>query len=58
MLGTTDARGFRVSLQDTSWCLYSLGTFYQNDGDGEYTCYVGASIVEQGTFDIKRVEAQ
>ena len=56
--GSADARSFRVSLQDSSWCIYTLGTFYLNEGEGEYTCYMGGSIVEQGTFGLKRVAPQ
>ena len=56
--GSVDARSFRVSLQDSSWCMFTLGTFYLNEGEGEYTCYLGGSIVDQGTFGLKRVEPQ
>jgi hypothetical protein len=58
VMGSVDARSFRVSLQDGSWCMFTLGTFYLNEGEGEYTCYMGGSIVEQGTFGLKRVAPQ
>jgi len=54
--GNVDARGIRVSLQDGSWCLYSLEAFYGNDGEGDYSCYQGGMLVEQGVFSLKRVE--
>ncbi len=56
--GSIDKSVFRVSLQDGSWCLFNLGLFYLNDGEGDYTCYLGGSIVEQGAFELKRVEPQ
>jgi hypothetical protein len=56
--GTTSARGVRVSLQDSSWCLYNLNAFYLNSGEGQYSCYMGASLVDQGTFQINRITPQ
>ncbi|MGH7839162.1 MAG: hypothetical protein ACREQC_15220, partial [Candidatus Binataceae bacterium] len=54
--GNVDARGIRVSLQDGSWCLYNLGVFYVNEGEGDYSCYNGGMLVEHGVFSLKRVE--
>jgi hypothetical protein len=56
--GSVDESIFRVSLQDGSWCLFNLGMFYLNEGEGDYTCYLGGSIVEQGAFELKRVVPQ
>jgi hypothetical protein len=53
--GSVDASSFRVSLQDGSWCFFTMGAFYLNSGEGDYTCYQGAAIVEQGAFELKRV---
>lgn len=52
--GNTDARGFRVEMEDTSWCTFMLENFHPPEGDGEYTCYLSGSIVDQGVFRIKR----
>ena len=52
--GTIEGRSFRVSLPDTSWCLYTLGNFNSEVGDGDYSCYVNATLIERGTFKIKR----
>jgi hypothetical protein len=51
--GTINARGFTVSMEDTSWCTFSLDEFYPPVGDGEYTCYMGGMLADQGTFEIK-----
>jgi hypothetical protein len=51
--GQTAARGFTVSMEDTSWCTFFMDEFYPPVGDGEYTCYMNASLVDQGTFEIK-----
>ena len=52
--GSTEGRSFRVSLPDSSWCLYRLGTFYMGRAKGEYSCYLDASLLETGTFAVKR----
>jgi len=54
--GNVDARGIRVSLQDGSWCLYSLQVFYGDDGEGDYSCYQAGMLVEHGVFSLKRAE--
>jgi hypothetical protein len=51
--GSIAARGFTVSMEDTSWCTFSLEEFYPPVGDGEYTCYMGGMMADQGTFEIK-----
>lgn len=51
--GQTSARGFTVSMEDTSWCTFLMDEFYPPVGDGEYTCYMNGGIVDQGTFEIK-----
>lgn len=51
--GQIGARGFRVSLEDTSWCTYFMDEFYPPKADGEYTCYMNGGIADQGTFKLK-----
>ncbi|HZO83557.1 MAG TPA: hypothetical protein VFB33_17835 [Candidatus Binataceae bacterium] len=51
--GQTTARGFTVSMEDTSWCTFLMDEFYPPVADGEYTCYMGGSVVDQGTFELK-----
>jgi hypothetical protein len=51
--GTISARGFTVSMEDTSWCAFKLDRFYPEVGDGGYTCYMNGSIADRGTFEIK-----
>lgn len=53
----TDARGFTVSMEDTSWCAFRLQQFNVQMGDGEYTCYMGGNMVDQGVFHIRRSPA-
>jgi hypothetical protein len=53
MHGSINARGFTVSMEDTSWCAFMLDEFYPAVGDGGYTCYIDGSIADQGTFEIK-----
>ncbi len=51
--GQTGARGFTVSMEDTSWCTFIMDEFYPPVGDGEYTCYMGGTMADQGTFELK-----
>jgi hypothetical protein len=51
--GQTSARGFRVAMEDTSWCMYFMDDFYPPKADGEYTCYMNGGIADQGTFKLK-----
>lgn len=51
--GQIGARGFRVSMEDTSWCTYFMDEFYPPKADGEYTCYMNGGIADQGTFKLK-----
>ncbi len=51
--GQINARGFRVSMEDTSWCMYFMDDFYPPKADGEYTCYMNGGIADQGTFKLK-----
>lgn len=53
----TNARSFTVSMEDTSWCAFTLQHFNVQMGDGEYTCYMGGSMVDQGVFHIRRSPA-
>ena len=50
--GQVDARGFRVAMEDTSWCTYFMDDFYPPKADGEYTCYMNGGIADQGTFKL------
>lgn len=51
--GQVNARGFRVAMEDTSWCMYFMDDFYPPKADGEYTCYMNGGIADQGTFKLK-----
>ena len=44
--GQTSARGFAVSMEDSSWCTFVLDDFYPPAGDGEYTCYTNGGIAD------------
>jgi len=50
--GQVNARGLRVAMQDTSWCMYFMDEFYPPKADGEYTCYMNGGIADQGTFEL------
>jgi len=50
--GQVSARGFRVAMEDTSWCSYFMDDFYPPKADGEYTCYMNGGIADQGTFKL------
>jgi hypothetical protein len=50
--GQVNARGFRVAMEDTSWCTYFMDDFYPPKADGEYTCYMNGGIADQGTFKL------
>jgi hypothetical protein len=50
--GQVSARGFRVAMEDTSWCMYFMDDFYPPKADGEYTCYMNGGIADQGTFKL------
>jgi hypothetical protein len=56
--GQTGARGFTVSMEDTSWCTFFMDEFYPPVGDGEYTCYLGGTIADQGTFEVKQAKSR
>jgi hypothetical protein len=51
--GQVSARGFRVAMEDSSWCVYFMDDFYPPKADGEYTCYMNGGIADQGTFKLK-----
>jgi len=51
--GKIAARGFQVSMEDTSWCTYFMDDFYPPKANGEYTCYMNGGIADQGTFKLK-----
>lgn len=55
--GNTQDAGFRVVLEDSSWCAYT-GDFYPEDGQGEYSCYDQGALVDQGTWLIKKVSPE
>ena len=50
--GQVNARGFRVAMEDSSWCMYFMDEFYPPKADGEYTCYMNGGIADQGTFEL------
>jgi hypothetical protein len=52
LTGQINARGFRVSMEDTSWCMYFMDDFYPPKADGEYTCYMNGGIADQGNFKL------
>jgi hypothetical protein len=56
--GQTSARGFTVSMEDSSWCTFVLDDFYPPAGDGEYTCYTNGGIADIGTFEVKGPSTQ
>jgi len=56
--GQIGARGFTVSMEDTSWCTFMLEEFYPPAGDGAYTCYTKGGIADLGIFEIKGVSTQ
>jgi hypothetical protein len=56
--GQTSARGFMVSMEDTSWCTFMLDEFYPPAGDGAYTCYTNGGIVDMGIFEIRGPSTQ
>jgi len=56
--GQTSARGFMVSMEDTSWCTFMLDEFYPPAADGAYTCYTNGGIADLGVFEIKGPSTQ
>ena len=56
--GQVNARGFRVAMEDTSWCMYFMDEFYPPKADGEYTCYMNGGIADQGTFELTKVSSE
>lgn len=51
--GKTTARTFKIEMQDSSWCLFTLNQFFPPLAKGDYTCYMSGSIVDQGVFKLK-----
>jgi len=52
--GQISARGFGVSEEDTSWCVFFMRRFHAAVADGEYTCYMNGGIADLGVFELKR----
>jgi hypothetical protein len=52
--GQISARGFTVSEEDTSWCVFFMRSFHAAIADGEYTCYMNGGIADLGVFELKR----
>ena len=51
--GQIAARGFTVSMEDTSWCLFFMNEFYPPSAAGDYTCYEGGMVMDRGMFRLK-----
>ena len=54
--GTLDASSFQVRLPDTTRCRFS-GRFDRDRAGGEYSCYVGANLIEHGDWELNREDA-
>lgn len=52
--GQIAARGFTVSEEDTSWCVFFVSRFHPPAAEGEYTCYMNGGIADLGVFELKR----
>jgi hypothetical protein len=52
--GQIAARGFTVSEEDTSWCLFFVSRFRPPAAEGEYTCYMNGGIADLGVFELKQ----
>lgn len=52
--GQIAARGFGVSEEDTSWCVFFMRRFHPPAAEGEYTCYLNGGISDLGVFELKR----
>jgi hypothetical protein len=52
--GQIAARGFTVSEEDTSWCLFFMRRVHPAAAEGEYTCYMNGGIADLGVFELKR----
>lgn len=50
--GQTNARGFRVEMEDSSWCTYYMNDFYPPKANGDYLCYMNGAIADQGGFKL------
>jgi hypothetical protein len=51
--GQIAARGFTVSMEDTSWCLFFMNEFYPPSAGGDYTCYEGGMVMDRGVFQLR-----
>jgi hypothetical protein len=56
--GTVDGKvgnsGFRVVLEDSSWCAFNAD-FYPENAQGDYSCYDQGALVDQGVWRIEKV---
>jgi hypothetical protein len=52
--GQISARGFGVSEEDTSWCVFFMSKFYPPAAEGQYTCYMNGGISDLGVFELRR----
>jgi hypothetical protein len=55
--GNPESAGFRVVLEDSSWCAFS-GDFYPEDGQGDYSCYNQGALVDQGIWRLKKASTE
>jgi hypothetical protein len=51
--GQISARGFGVSEEDTSWCMFFMSRFHPPAAEGEYTCYMNGGISDLGVFELR-----
>ena len=51
--GQIAARGFGVSEEDTSWCLFFMYKFHPPNAEGDYACYMNGGISDLGVFELR-----
>ncbi len=55
--GSLDAPSFEVKLQDGTVCRFS-GRFAEDQASGEYSCYIGANLIDHGSWELSRADPQ
>jgi hypothetical protein len=56
--GQISARGFGVSEEDTSWCVFFMSKFHPPTAKGEYTCYMNGGISDLGVFELRGPQSE